>query len=191
MPESIRQLVTALKCLLLLTVVLGIGYPLLVLGVGHLGLQVQAQGSLVTAVDGRVVASRLIGQSVEGDQWFQPRPSAGDYDGLASGGSNAGPDDDELVATVDQRRAEIAKRDGVPAAAVPADAVTASGSGLDPFISPAYALLQVDRVARSRDLPADRVRALVERHVTPRTLGFLGQPRVNVVELNLDLQSVR
>ena len=191
MPESIRQLVTALKCLLLLTVVLGIGYPLLVLGVGHLGLQVQAQGSLVTAVDGRVVASRLIGQSVEGDQWFQPRPSAGDYDGLASGGSNAGPDDAELVATVDQRRAEIAKRDGVPAAAVPADAVTASGSGLDPFISPAYALLQVDRVARSRDLPADRVRALVERHVTPRTLGFLGRPRVNVVELNLDLQSVR
>ena len=191
MPESIRQLVTALKCLLLLTVVLGIGYPLLVLGVGHLGLQVQAQGSLVTAVDGRVVASRLIGQSVEGDQWFQPRPSAGDYDGLASGGSNAGPDDAELVATVDQRRAEVAKRDGVPAAAVPADAVTASGSGLDPFISPAYALLQVDRVARSRDLPADRVRALVERHVTPRTLGFLGQPRVNVVELNLDLQSVR
>ena len=95
------------------------------------------------------------------------------------------------MATVDQRRAEIAKRDGVPAAAVPADAVTASGSGLDPFISPAYALLQVDRVARSRDLPADRVRALVERHVTPRTLGFLGQPRVNVVELNLDLQSVR
>ena len=191
MPESIRQLVTALKCLLLLTVVLGIGYPLLVLGVGHLGLQVQAQGSLVTAVDGRVVASRLIGQSVEGDQWFQPRPSAGDYDGLASGGTNAGPDDAELVATVDQRRAEIAKRDGVPAAAVPADAVTASGSGLDPFISPAYALLQVDRVARSRDLPADRVRALVERHVTPRTLGFLGQPRVNVVELNLDLQTVR
>jgi K+-transporting ATPase ATPase C chain len=191
MPESIRQLVTALKCLLLLTVVLGIGYPLLVLGVGHLGLQVQAQGSLVTAVDGRVVASRLIGQSVEGDQWFQPRPSAGDYDGLASGGSNAGPDDAELVATVDQRRAEIAKRDGVPAAAVPADAVTASGSGLDPFISPAYALLQVDRVARSRDLPADRVRSLVERHVTPRTLGFLGRPRVNVVELNLDLQSVR
>ena len=96
-----------------------------------------------------MVASRLIGQSFEGDQWFQPRPSAGDYDGLASGGSNAGPNDAELVATIDQRRAEIAARDGVPAAAVPADAVTASGSGLDPFISPAYALLQVDRVARS------------------------------------------
>ena len=190
MPESVRQLVTAVKCVLVLTVVLGIGYPLLVLGVGQLGLQRQAAGSLITA-DGRVVASRLIGQDFAGDEGFQPRPSAGDYDGLASGGSNAGPDDAELVATVDQRRAEIAKRDGVPAAAVPADAVTASGSGLDPFISPAYALLQVDRVARSRDLPADRVRSLVERHVTPRTLGFLGRPRVNVVELNLDLQSVR
>jgi K+-transporting ATPase KdpC subunit len=190
MPESIRQLVTALKCLLLLTVVLGIGYPLLVLGVGQLGLSRQAEGSLVTT-DGRVVASRLIGQDVTGDQWFQPRPSANDYDGLASGGSNLGPNDTELVATVQQRRAEIATRDGVPAAEVPADAVTASGSGLDPFISPAYAFLQVDRVARSRDLPADRVRALVERHVTPRTLGFLGQQRVNVVELNLDLQSVR
>ena len=169
---------------------LGIGYPLLVLGVGHLGLQGQAQGSLVTA-DGRVVASRLIGQDVKGDQWFQPRPSANDYDGLASGGSNLGPNDAELVATVDQRRAEIAKRDGVPAAAVPADAVTASGSGLDPFISPAYAFVQVDRVARSRGLPADRVRSLVEQQVTPRTLGFLGQPRVNVVELNLDLQGLR
>jgi len=190
MPESVRQLVTALKCLLVLTVVLGIGYPLLVLGAGQLGLSRQAEGSLVTA-DGPVVASRLIGQSAEGDEWFQPRPSAGDYDGLASGGSNAGPDDAELVATVEQRRAEIAKRDGVPPSEVPADAVTASGSGLDPYISPAYALLQVDRVARSRDLPPARLRALVEQHVTPRTLGFLGQPRVNVVELNLGLQALR
>jgi len=190
MPESVRQLVTALKCLLVLTVVLGIGYPLLVLGIGQLGLERQAEGSLVTA-DGRVVASRLIGQSFAGDEWFQPRPSAGGYDGLASGGSNAGPNDPELVATVDRRRAEIAVRDGVSPAEVPADAVTASGSGLDPFISPAYAELQVDRVARTRDLPADRVRDLVQQHVTPRTLGFLGQPRVNVVELNRDLQSLR
>ena len=190
MPESVRQLVTALKCVLVLTVLLGIGYPLLVLGVGQLGLSRQAEGSLVTA-DGRVVASRLIGQSFEGAQWFQPRPSAGDYDGLASGGSNAGPNDSELVATVAQRRITIASRDGVPATEVPADAVTASGSGLDPFISPAYALIQVDRVARARDLPADRVRGLVEQHLSPRTLGFLGQPRVNVVQLNLDLQALR
>jgi K+-transporting ATPase ATPase C chain len=190
MPESVRQLITALKCVLVLTVVLGVGYPLLVVGVGQLGLQRQAEGSLITA-DGRVVASRLIGQGFEGDQWFRPRSSAGDYDGLASGGSNAGPNDPELVATVEQRRAEIAERDGVSPAEVPADAVTASASGLDPFISPAYARLQVDRVARTRDLPAASVRELVERHVTPRTLGFLGQPRVNVVELNLELQGLR
>ncbi|HEY5846291.1 MAG TPA: potassium-transporting ATPase subunit C, partial [Microlunatus sp.] len=113
MPESVRQLVTALKCVLVLTVVLGVGYPLLVLGIGQLGLARQAQGSLVTA-DGRVVASRLIGQNFDGDQWFQPRPSVGDYDALASGGSNAGPNDAELVATVEQRRAEIATRDGIP-----------------------------------------------------------------------------
>ena len=190
MPESVRQLVTAVKCVLVLTVVLGIGYPLLVLGVGQLGLQRQAAGSLITA-DGRVVASRLIGQDFAGDEWFQPRPSAGDYDGLASGGSNAGPNDAELVAAVEHRRAEIAGRDGVRPAEVPPDAVTASGSGLDPFISPAYARVQVDRVARVRGLPSERVRALVEQHLTPRTLGFLGQPRVNVVELNLDLQGLR
>ena len=190
MPESIRRLVTAVKCLLGLTVVLGIGYPLLVLGAGQLGLSRQAEGSLVTS-DGRVVASRLIGQDFAGDEWFRPRPSAGDYDGPASGGSNAGPNDAELVTAVQQRRAAIAARDGVRPAEVPADAVTASGSGLDPFITPAYALLQVDRVARVRDLPADRVRVLVEQHVTARTLGFLGQPRVNVVELNLDLQGLR
>lgn len=189
MPESVRQLATALKCVLVLTVVLGIGYPLLVLGVGQLGLQRQAAGSLITT-DGRVVASSLIGQGFTGDEWFQPRPSGGDY-GLASGGSNAGPNDAELVATVEQRRSEIARRDGVRPAQVPPDAVTASGSGLDPFISPAYAFVQVDRVARVRGLPPDRVQALVEQHVTPRTLGFLGQPRVNVVQLNLDLQGLR
>ena len=130
--------------MLVLTIVLGIGYPLLVLGVGQLGLQRQAAGSLMTT-DGRVVASALIGQGFAGDEWFQSRPSGGDYDGLASGGSNAGPNDAEPVATVEQRRAEIARRDGVRPAQVPPDAVTASGSGLDPFVSPAYALLQADR----------------------------------------------
>ena len=131
------------------------------------------RGSLVST-DGRVVASRLIGQSVQGDEWFQPRPSAGDHDGLASGGSNAGPNDAELAAAVEQRRAAIAARDGVPPAEVPADAVTASGSGLDPFISPAYAFLQVERVARSRDLPADRVRALVAAARHAPDAGFPG-----------------
>lgn len=190
MPESVRQLLTAVKTVLVLTVILGVVYPLVVLGLGRLGLQRQAEGSLIT-VDGQVVASRLIGQTFDGDQWFQPRPSAGDYDALASGGTNAGPNDGELVTTIGERRTAIADRDGVSPDQVPPDAVTSSASGLDPFISPAYALLQVDRVARIRGLPADRVRELAEQHVTGRTLGFLGEPRVNVVELNLALQGLR
>lgn len=190
MPESVRQLLTGLKTVLVLTVILGVLYPLLVLGIGRLGLAHQADGSLITA-DGRVVGSSLIGQTFEGDQWFQPRPSTSDYDAQASGGSNAGPNDPELVTAVAERRATIARRDGVPAAAVPADAVTASASGLDPAISPAYAEIQVDRVARVRGLPAERVRELVQQHTKGRTLGFLGEPRVNVVELNLALQDLR
>lgn len=189
MPESVRQLLTALKTVLVLTVVLGVLYPLLVLGLGRLGLSHRADGSLIT-VDGQVVGSRLIGQAFDGDQWFQPRPSASDYDAQASGGSNTGPNDPELVTAIAERRATIARRDGVPPAEVPADAVTASASGLDPFISPAYAELQVDRVARIRGVPADRVRLLVQQHTTGRTLGFLGEPRVNVVELNLALQGL-
>jgi K+-transporting ATPase ATPase C chain len=187
MPATLRQLLTAAKAVLALTLVLGIAYPLVMVGVGYLGLQSQAKGSLLTTSDGQVVGSGLIGQTFDGDQWFQPRPSAGDYDALASAGTNAGPNDGELVATIEQRRTEIAQRDGVAAAAVPADAVTASGSGLDPFISPAYALQQVPRVARARGLAIDQVRALVSEHTQGRSLGFLGQPRVNVVELNLAL----
>lgn len=183
----LRQLVTAARALIVLTVLLGIGYPLLVLGIGQLVARPQAEGSLVVDTSGQVVGSRLIGQSFAGEQWFQPRPSAGDYDGLASGGTNAGPNDGELVATIAQRRDQIAARDGVEPDQVPADALTSSASGLDPDISLAYAQLQVARVARARQLPVDRVRQLVEEHVTGRSWGFLGEPRVNVVELNLAL----
>lgn len=187
MPETLRQLLTGLRTLLVLTVILGIGYPALVLGVGRLGFEHQRHGSLVSR-DGQVVGSTLIGQRFDGDRWFQPRPSVADYDGLASGGTNTGPTDGELAATIQQRRAEIARRDGVPADAVPADALTASGSGLEPFISPEYARQQVNRVARSRQQPVDRVRAIVDGQVQGRALGFLGEPRVNVVELNLGLE---
>lgn len=190
MPETFRQLRTALTAVLVLTVLLGIGYPLLLLGVGRLGFEEQRHGSLLRD-DGRVVASSRIGQAFDGDQWFQPRPSAADYDGLASGGTNLGPDDSRLAASIAERRIEIARRDGVPEAAVPADAVTSSASGLEPYISPAYAFQQVTRVARARDLAPDRVRSLVQAHVEGRTLGFLGQPRVNVVELNLALHRSR
>ena len=193
-PASVRQTWTALRALLLLTVVLGLGYPLVVLGIGQLLFPAQANGSLVR-VDGQVVGSSLLGQSfTDADgtplpEWFQSRPSAaGDgYDGAASSGSNYGPENADLIAAIEERRAAIAEFDGIDPADVPADALTASGSGLDPHISPAYAFLQVARVAEARGLSTDVVRDLVEQHVQGRDLGYLGEPTVNVLELNIAL----
>jgi len=187
MISFLRQSLAGLRLLLLLTVVLGLAYPMAVYGVGRL-VPERADGSMLT-VDGSVVGSRLIGQAFDGDEWFLPRPSvAGDgYDPLASGASNLGPENPDLLATVTERRQEVADREGVDPSAVPADAVTASGSGLDPDISPEYARLQVDRVARARGLDPDAVRQLVDDHVQGRDLGFLGAPRVNVLELNAAL----
>ncbi|WP_053205059.1 potassium-transporting ATPase subunit KdpC [Jiangella muralis] len=185
----VRQSWAGLRVLLLFTVILGIAYPLAVTGVSQLAFGDQADGSLVTH-DGEVVGSSLIGQPFDGEQWFHPRPSAaGDgYDTLASGGSNLGPESAELLATVEERRAAVAEANGVDPADVPPDAVTASGSGLDPHISPAYAGIQVDRVARARGLDPADVRALVDEHTQGRVLGFLGGERVNVLELNLALE---
>lgn len=183
------QLLTAARTALVFSILLGIGYPLLLLGVGRLGLERQAHGTLLDE-GGRVVGSALIAQEFDGAEWFQPRPSASGYDAQASGGTNAGPNDAELAAAIERRRAEIADRDGVPPSLVPPDAITSSGSGLDPSISPGYARIQVDRVARARRLPTERVGRLVEAHVLGRTWGFLGQPRVNVVELNLALREL-
>ena len=162
----------ALRAMLVATLVLGVGYTLLVTGLGQLLLPWQANGSLLKDGAGTVVGSALIGQSftdAEGDalpQYFQSRPSAaGDgYDGGASSGSNWGPENADLIAAIGERRAAVAALEGVPESAVPADAVTASGSGLDPHISVAYADLQVARVAAARGLSVDRVRALVGRH---------------------------
>jgi len=183
----LRQSVAGLRLLLVLTVVLGLAYPLAVYGVGRL-VPDKADGSMLT-VDGQVVGSRLIGQAFDGDEWFLPRPSAaGDgYDPLASGASNLGPENPDLLATVTERKQAVADREDVDPSAVPADAVTASGSGLDPDISPEYARLQVDRVARVRGLEPTVVRQLVDDHVKGRDLGFLGEPRVNVLELNAAL----
>jgi K+-transporting ATPase ATPase C chain len=181
-----RQILAGLRLLLVLTVVLGVGYPLLVWGIGHAAFRERADGSLLVH-DGTVSGSTLIGQAFAGDQWFVPRPSANGYDALASGGSNAGPSDPDLLHAIATRRAEVAQREGVDPRQVPADAVTASASGLDAFISPAYARLQEARVARVRGLPASRVQALVAGATSGRTLGFLGEPRVNVVTLNAAL----
>ena len=188
-----RHSVAGLLTLLLLTVVLGLGYPLAVTGIAAVVMPWQANGSLVdasgqhTTDPSRAVGSALLGQASDRAALFVPRPSAaGDgYDPLASAGSNLGPDNEDLVATIKERRAEIAQREGVDPAAVPADAVTASASGLDPDISPAYAALQVPRVARANGLSEEKVRQLVADHTDGRTIGVLGEPRVDVLLLNL------
>ena len=182
----LRQTLTGLRLLLVLTVALGVAYPLVVFGLGRLTVPRQADGSLIRS--GRSAAgSALIGQEFPGDGWFASRPSAGRYDAEASGGSNAGPSNSALLAAIAERRAAVAKREGVDPAAVPADAVTASGSGLDPDISPQYAALQEPRVARVRGLAPARVAALVAAATSGRSLGFLGEPRVDVVTLNAAL----
>ena len=188
----------ALRAMAILTVVLGVGYTLVVTGIGQILFPAQANGSLVVDAAGEVVGSRLIGQSFTGPdgeplpEYFQSRPSAaGDgYDGGASSGSNWGPVNPDLIAAIEQRRAAIAAFEGVDPAAVPADALTASASGLDPHISPEYARLQAPRVADARGLPLGTVLGLVAEHTRGRDLGFLGEPTVNVLELNLALDAL-
>jgi K+-transporting ATPase ATPase C chain len=195
LPPAVRRHLAAVRVLLVATVVLGLAYPLAITGIAQAAAGNRANGSLLTR-DGVVVGSRLIGQpfaDAKGNplpQWFQPRPSASGYNGKASGATNLGPDNPKLVTAIRQRRAQIAAFEGVSPAAAPPDAVTASGSGLDPDISPAYALLQAARVARVRGLDPAAVRALVHAHTTGRGLGFLGEPTVNVLELNLALAQI-
>ncbi|WP_405731660.1 potassium-transporting ATPase subunit KdpC [Streptomyces sp. NBC_01537] len=181
-----RTHLAALRMLLVFTVITGIAYPLAVTGIAQAAFSDQANGSIVKQ-DGRTVGSSLIGQKFAGTRWFEPRPSAGGYDPLASGATNLGPNSPELVKTVQQRRSAVAKLNGVAESQVPADAVTASGSGLDPDISTAYASIQVNRVAEARGLSTTAVRKLVAANTHGRALGFLGEEYVNVVELNLAL----
>jgi K+-transporting ATPase ATPase C chain len=180
-----RQLLPALVAFLALTVLTGIVYPLVVTGVAQVAFPSRADGSLVER-DGVVVGSRLIGQPFEGERYFHPRPSAaGDgYDAMSSSASNLGPTNQDLLDAVAERRDAYRQANGADA---PVDALTASGSGLDPHISPENARLQAPRVAESRDLPLDDVLTLVEEHTDGRSLGFLGDPGVNVLELNLAL----
>jgi K+-transporting ATPase ATPase C chain len=168
--------------LLVMTVLVGVAYPLVVVGVGKVAFADRAEGSLIER-EGRVVGSSLIGQAFEGPAWFMGRPDA--YDPAASAPSNLGPTNPELGAAV-LERLEAAGLDGD----VPGDAVTGSGSGLDPHISPAYARAQAPRVAEARGLDLDAVLALIEEHTRDRTFGFLGEPRVHVLELNLALDEV-
>jgi potassium-transporting ATPase KdpC subunit len=179
----------AITFLLLLTLITGILYPLAITGVAQVVFPHQANGSLVRDGD-RVVGSELIGQNFAEARYFHPRPSAaGDgYNASASSGSNLGPTSQALADNIRERVAQ-ARTDGVTGP-VPADMVTASGSGLDPDISPANALAQVNRVAAARRLSAAQVRALVERSIAQPTLGILGDPHVNVLLLNRQLDGI-
>jgi potassium-transporting ATPase KdpC subunit len=189
MVPALRQLSAGLRVFLTLTVVLGLVYPLAMTGIAQVLFPDNADGSLVRA-NGQVVGSELIGQSFGADpQYFQSRPSvAGDgYDPLSSSASNYGPENAHLIGLVKERRVASAELDGIPGAQVHPDALLASGSGLDPHISPQYAEQQVQRVARERGIAPGEVRRLVEEHTSGRALGILGEPHVNVLMLNLAL----
>jgi potassium-transporting ATPase KdpC subunit len=181
-----RQLLAGLRMLLILTLVLGVMYPLAVTGIAQLTMSDRANGSLVRS-DGNVVGSALLAQAFDGSEWFQPRP--GSYDPTASGASNLGPNNPDLIETVTSAVDAVRQRDGIEAGTpIPADAVTTSGSNLDPDISPAYAKLQAPRVASARGIAVQDVLDLIDRQTAGRTFGFLGDPRVNVLLLNLALE---
>jgi potassium-transporting ATPase KdpC subunit len=204
LPVIIRQHIAGFRILLVFTVLCGFIYPLVMLGVSQLAFHNQANGSLVS-YNGHVVGSSLLCQEfvdAKGNplpQYFQPRPSdavvsgvKNDYgcDPLYSSASNLGPDNPTEIADIAAQQKAIAAFDHVKVSQIPADALTASGSGLDPDISPANAAIQVDRVAAARHLPVATVRALVAKYTQGRTLGFLGEPRVDVLTLNIALDQL-
>lgn len=196
---GIRPLFTAVRTILVCTLTLGVAYTALMTGLGQLLMPAQANGSTFTDASGEVRGSSLIGQSfldADGNpipEYFQSRPSAaGDgYDGTASSGTNWGPENPEFIEAVKERRSQIAKFNGVEESAVPADAVTASSSGLDPHISVAYADIQIERVAKARGLDVQQVRELVKAHTEQPSIGFLGESVVNVAKLNLALDELK
>ncbi len=197
----LRQIRPALVVLLALTLITGLVYPLVMTGIAQVIFPYQAQGSLIEK-DGKVIGSELIGQVFESDKYFHGRPSAttapdsndptktvpAPYNAANSGGSNLGPSNKALIDRVQGDIDELKQEN--PSAPVPADLVTTSASGLDPHISPEAALFQVPRVAKARNLPEERIRQLVEDHTEGRFLGLLGEPRVNVLLLNLALDQL-
>jgi K+-transporting ATPase ATPase C chain len=205
LPSTVRQLIAALRGLLIFTVICGIAYPLIMFGISQVAFNKQANGSQVT-YHGRVVGSSLLCQEFTDakgkplPQYFQPRPSAsassptngtGGCNPLATGASNLGPNNSVLVRDIKARQQQIASFDHVAVSAIPADAVTASASGLDRYISPQNAAIQVNRVAAARHISPATLRDLVRKYTFGRQLGFLGEPGVNVLLLNLALDRQR
>jgi K+-transporting ATPase ATPase C chain len=201
LPSTVRQLLAALRGLLLFTVICGIAYPVVMFGIAQVAFHKQANGSLIS-YQGRTVGSSLLCQEfvdAKGNplpQYFQPRPSNAvnaesktDYgcNPLFSAASNLGPNNPDLVQLIKTRQKQIAALDHVKISQIPPDAVTASASGLDPYISPENAAIQVNRVAAARHVSPAQVKALVQQNTKGRTLGFLGEPRVNVLTLNIAL----
>ena len=194
MKKHLSELRAAVMVTLIFAVVLCGLYPLVVFGIGQVLFRDQANGSLIVDKDGTVHGSKLLGQQFTADKYFQSRPSAAGngYDAANSSGSNLGPTSSNLVNTITQRITDYRTQNGLATnAPVPADAVTASGSGLDPHISLPNAELQAPRVAKVRNLSLDKVLALVHANTDPASLGFLGEPGVNVLKLNLVLDSVK
>lgn len=186
-----RQVFRALRAVIVLGLLTGLVYPLVITGIAQLTMQDKANGSLIR-MDGTVVGSSSIGQLWDGEEWFHGRPSAIDYDASTSSGSNLGPNSQDLSDRIAERAAAILELEGpynqgVTIADIPADLLTASASGLDPHISVAAAELQAPRIAQVRGLSLGQVRALIDDHTEEPTLGFLGEERVNVLELNLAL----
>lgn len=187
-----KNLITAILMTLVTTILLGLIYPLAVTGIAQLVFPDKANGQIIRRSDGTIIGARLIGQPFTGAGYFHSRPSAAGpagYDAGASSGSNLGPTSRKLI---DRVNADVARMQTEnPGRPIPIDFVTTSGSGLDPHITPAAAEFQVPRIARERGLTEDQVRRLVQTHTADRTFGFLGEPRVNVLELNLDLDDRR
>jgi len=186
----LSELRPAIVSTVLFTLLLGLGYPLAITGISELAFPYQANGSLVRDASGQVVGSALIAQAFAKDEYLHPRPSAAGngYDPTSSGGSNYGPLDPALAKRIAGDAASLRASTGHQE--IPDDAITTSGSGLDPDISPAYALLQADRIAKARGIDSEAVQQLISKHVEPPFLGFIGQPHVNVLMTNRALDAL-